>query len=119
MSPKNSYPRLTMKLQTFVKNLKEHWSQHWWEFILTLDQNKLNWLSISENPNLSWKIIQNNPDKPWVWDRLSAHPNISLDIMKKIQINFTMTFICLETKISHWNMYYLILKKFGTGLAYQ
>ncbi len=51
------------------------------------------WISISENPNITWTIIQQYPELPWDWSMISKNPNIDLSII-------------LENKKAPWDYWY-------------
>jgi hypothetical protein len=47
------------------------WSQIYWEFILENEDKELDWLDISQNPNITMDIIESNPYKEWDWESIS------------------------------------------------
>ena len=71
-----------MKLNNYIKQVKEEWSEHWFEFILSLDSNKLCWQTISQNTNVTWKLVCRHPDKPWHFNMLSQSREITLEIIE-------------------------------------
>ena len=64
------------------KDLKNEWSNHWFQFILDNPDKDWHWQDISENPTITWEIIQANPDKDWCWESISRHPDITWDIIQ-------------------------------------
>lgn len=34
------------------------------------------WELLSKHPNITWNIVRDNPDKPWDWKTISGNPNI-------------------------------------------
>jgi hypothetical protein len=43
---------------------------------------KMEWMSITANPNISMKTIEENPDWPWVTNNICDNPNITWDFYK-------------------------------------
>jgi hypothetical protein len=46
-------------------------------------EDKLDWETLTRNPNITWDIIKENLDKPWEWDLLSCNENITFHFLKE------------------------------------
>jgi len=57
----------------FRQRVEKEWSEYFWEFVLKYS-DKLDWMSISSNPNITMDIIEKYPDKPWDWHGISRNP---------------------------------------------
>ena len=53
--------------------LEKEWHDKWWSFMME-NEVKLEWGSLSRNPNITMKDIKENPDKPWNWYYISSNP---------------------------------------------
>ena len=51
-----------------------------------LNEDKLQWNYISENPLITWDSIESNPDLPWNYLGVSKNPNITIEILKLLKI---------------------------------
>jgi hypothetical protein len=40
------------------------------------------WETLSYHSNITWQIIKDNLDKPWDWDHVSMNPNITWSIVQ-------------------------------------
>ena len=48
---------------------------------LTPPRMQHRWYTISAHPNITWDIVQENPDLPWCPEGVSENPNITADIL--------------------------------------
>ena len=56
------------------------------QYLLEKYPNKRwDWLSISDNTNITMKIIEKYPDKPWEWGMwgISQNPNLTMEFIEK------------------------------------
>ena len=58
------------RLNNFDKYIQSKWGEHYWNFLMKYE-DKIDWDSISYNPNITMEMIENNPDKPRDWDYIS------------------------------------------------
>jgi hypothetical protein len=58
-------------------------SKVWWSYIQTFPEDKINWYTLSRNPNLTCEIIEANLHLPWKWYAMTYNPNITLDYIKQ------------------------------------
>ena len=65
--------------------LKEIVKQRHSEYIESILQKetRIDWGSLSHNPNITLEIIQQNPDKPWYWYSISYNSNITWEIIQQ------------------------------------
>jgi hypothetical protein len=64
-------------IDNIVESKFEHFQNH------TIVKNKIDYDSLSLNPNITCNVIRNNLDKPWNWKYFSFHQNITWDIVIK------------------------------------
>jgi hypothetical protein len=62
-------------IDNIVESKFEHFQNH------TIVKNKIDYDSLSLNPNITWDVVINNTDKPWNWYCLNNNPNITWDIV--------------------------------------
>ena len=68
--------------QFYKKQFEKEWTEHYWnEFILKCE-DKIDWLQLSSNSNITWDIVTANPDKSWNLRVLSRNSNITWDIIE-------------------------------------
>ena len=66
----------------FRQLVEKEWTEYFWEFVLKYS-DKLDWMSISSNPNITMEFIEKYPDKPWDWYVISHNPNITIEFIEK------------------------------------
>ena len=72
----------TRDKQFYKKQFEKEWTEYYWnEFVLKYE-DKIEWVEISRNPNITWDIVESNPDKPWNWYSVSRNPNITMEIIE-------------------------------------
>ena len=49
------------------------------------------------------EFIEKYPDKPWDWEWISENPNITMEILKSIQINLGIGILYLKSKYHYGN----------------
>jgi hypothetical protein len=72
------------------KNIEKHW----------------NWISISQNPNITWDIIRAHPEIPWDWFWICSNPmdNGKPDfIRKELQKWFSRSSLKEELMANVWH----------------
>ena len=57
--------------------------ERWWNFILKYSHKKLDWLSLSSNPNLTMDIIEKYIDMSWYWSGVLRNQNITIAFIEK------------------------------------
>jgi len=69
------------RLKNLDKYIQSKWGEYYWNFLMKYE-DKLDWDSISRNPNITMEIIENNLDKSWNWKYISMNPNITMEIIE-------------------------------------
>ena len=74
---------LTRKQRTnvFREQVKKEWTEKFWKFIEDNLDKPWDWNSLSEHPNITFDIVQSYPKQPWKWGMygLSENQNITFD----------------------------------------
>ena len=61
---------------------KEEYSKEWFQFIFDNHELELDWDRLSANPNITFDIVQNNKEQLWSYKWLSENPNITWEIVQ-------------------------------------
>jgi hypothetical protein len=62
---------------------ENEWCRYFWDNIVLVFENKIDWCWLSSNSNINVNIIKENINKPWNWRSLSCNPNITLQFVKE------------------------------------
>ncbi len=69
---------LKLSIHIMLKAIVKQRQSEYVESILR-QENRIDWGTLSDNPNITWENIQQNTDKPWNWRSISQNPNITLE----------------------------------------
>ena len=69
------------RLKNLDKYIQKKWDKHYWNFLMKYE-DKIDWDSISYNPNITMEMIENSPEKPWKWNWISQNPNITMEMIE-------------------------------------
>ena len=60
------------RLKNLDKYIQSKWGEYYWNFLMKYE-DKLDWDSISRNPNITMEIIEKYPNKSWDWHFISRN----------------------------------------------
>ena len=70
----------------------------------------INWLNLSQNPQLTWDFIKQYLDRKWDWSYLSSLDKITFDIIDS-NINLPWDYIVLSKRISEFDFVHKYIDK--------
>ena len=71
-------------IKSFVFNytMNNKWEEYFLNFIDTF-KDKIDWLEMSCNPNITVKMINENPNLSWNQYKIMENPNLTIDVVKQ------------------------------------